>query len=229
MNESALEPLPLKSLSGKKPEPPFPFENIGTAANPDGQLPADRLRQLEEMLARNQEKTNEIEREAYDKAYIAGEKAGLELGRKRAEQLLVQMQEMLEKCEAELDNLRSSMFEAVVDISGALAEWLIDKITTEDKARLLEMAKKTASSMPDMTDMKIAVHPEDFAHIKTLLDESEDDAPPLIPDPGVKQGSVRIFNKAREALIDPIGAINNGVAHIKTELLANRKHATEHG
>jgi len=224
----ALEPLPLKSLPGKKPESPFPFENIGTAGNTDGHLPADRLRQLEEMLARNQEKTNEIEREAYDKAYIAGEKAGLELGRKRAEQILAQMQVMLEECEAELDDLRSSMCEAVVDISGALAEWLIDKITTEDTTRLLKMAKKTAAAIPDMTDMKIAVHPEDFARIKTLLTGSGDDALPLISDPGIKRGSIRIFNKTREALIDPIGAITDGVAHIKTELLVKKKHATEH-
>ncbi len=223
-----LEPLPLKTLSGKKREPAFPFENIGTAGNPDGQQPADRLRQLEEMLAKNQEKTNEIEREAYDKAYLAGEKAGLALGRKRAEQILAQMKQMLEECESGLDDIRNTMCEAVVDISGALTEWLIGEIGTDDKARLLKMAKKITGAMPDMTDMKIAVHPEDFARIKTLLDESGDGHPHLISDPGVKHGSIRVFNEEKEALIDPITAIADGITYIKTALLVRREHATDH-
>ncbi len=215
----SLKPLPVHTVEGRRSSP-FPFE--GATPVEDGHESADRLRQLEAMLARNQEKAAEIEREAYDKAYAAGEKAGLALGQKRAEQILERMQGLLDACAPEFEAVRLAMCEAVVDIGGALAAWLIGDITEAERNRLLDMAKKTAQAMPGMIDMKIAVHPDDYTRMEKLLGETGEERK-LIADASVRPGAIRLFSKSRDVLVDPIAAIADGVAHIKSGLLNNAR------
>ncbi|MES0371706.1 MAG: hypothetical protein ABUK11_05450, partial [Mariprofundaceae bacterium] len=97
---SRLEPLPFEKIEGTATPvaaSPFPALKSGLP-NPIGVSAADivggtaagaevqRMDQLEKMLQEAQGRTETVEREAYDKAYNAGEKAGLVLGGKRAEQ-----------------------------------------------------------------------------------------------------------------------------------------------
>ena len=210
-----MEPLALKSFSREKEITPFPYSEL--AAKLVETKEPDRLRQLEKMLSENKERSAELEREAYDKAYAAGEKSGLALGSKRAEQIMLEMQKMLDASEAQMAEIHQTMSDAVVDIGGALCEWLVGEITESERGRLLEMAKKTAHSLPEMGAMTLAVHPDDFAQFEKLLAESEMQSP-LIADANVARGCIRIFSKAQDVLIDPSTSIAEGLAYIKAEL-----------
>jgi flagellar biosynthesis/type III secretory pathway protein FliH len=218
MLNQPLEPLALKSFAREKEVTPFPYSEL--AAKLVETKEPDRLRQLEEMLSENKERSAELEREAYDKAYAAGEKSGLALGEKRAEQILLQMQQMLDASESQMGEIHRAMSEAVVDISGALCEWLIGEITENERGRLLEMAKKTAHTLPEMGPMTLAVNPDDFAQFEKLLAESKMKSP-LIADANVARGCIRIFSKAQDVLIDPSTSIAEGLAYIKAELLSD--------
>jgi len=89
MTTPLLEPLALQAID-RKDRRIFPYDDfsrqvedntqqINTVAKPE----PDRMQQLEKMLAEKHDSQAAIERDAYDKAYAAGEKAGLALGRKR--------------------------------------------------------------------------------------------------------------------------------------------------
>jgi len=218
MVNQPLKPLDHKSFSREQRGTPFPYSEL--AAQLVEAKEPDRLHQLEKMLSENKERSAEMEREAYDKAYAAGEKSGLALGSKRAEQILLQMQQILDASESQMGEIHQTMSEAIVDISGALCEWLIGEITDSERNRLLEMAKKTAHGLPEMGRMTLAVHPDDFAQFEKLLAESEMDSP-LIADANVARSCIRIFNKTQDVLIDPSTSIAEGVAYIKAELLSD--------
>ncbi len=213
--DTHLNPLHLKPIQKTKSSLPFPYSEF-TRQKPEKKEP-DRLRQLEQMLSGNQERAVEKEREAYDKAYAAGEKAGLALGNKRAEQILDQMQQILDAAKSQLDEIRRSACESIMDISGAVSTWLIGEITEDERGRLLEMAKKTANELPEMSDMKIAVHPDVFVQVEKLLDGS-DFQHPMIADSRVKPECIRIFNKTQDVLIDPATSVAEGIAYIKAGL-----------
>ena len=134
---SRLTPLPIEILEGvSKPMSKSPFPVFGaTAPSMLGVTAADvtgaevqRMDQLEKMLQDAQGRAEVVEREAYDKAYAAGEKAGLALGEKRAEQIVEAMEECLKRAENEAALMRQSCVDAVVDISQLVVEQLVGEL-----------------------------------------------------------------------------------------------------
>lgn len=228
-----LEPLPTKLFDGElddshqfRDKSPFPYRNFSPllqqeepAPGVEPELQVDRLEQLEKMLAEKHAFDANMEREAYDKAYMSGEKAGLALGQKRAEQILEKMQQLQEQTQRQLDEIRNSMCEAVLDISGALTQWLVGEMTAEDRSRLLAMAEKAARSLPVAEKMVMVVHPGDFSQFEKLLVES-DFHPKLLIDNTVTPGSIRIANEEQDILIDPSASIAEAVAQLKKDILA---------
>ncbi len=216
------EALPVKVVEGSPNPDLFPYQTIGAEAQPEDERPgqADRLRLLEERLAKHQERATQIEQEAHEEAYAAGEKAGLELGGRRAEQILDRMRNILDDSGEQLDEIREHAYGAIVDISGAIAEWLVGEITGDDRVRLLQMARKAADEFPETEHLKIALHPDDLAHIKKLPADSGD-ATPLVSDASMAPGSVRIFSRSRDTLFDPRACINDFIKRFKDELQVN--------
>ena len=222
-----LDPLDLKLVAAPeaKEKMPFPYGDFAprqpesAASTSPKPTVTSRLVQLEEMLAEKHSFDANLERESYDKAYLSGEKAGLDLGQKRAEQILEKMQHMQEQTQQQLDEIRNTMCEAVIDISGALAEWLVGEITAEDRARLLSMAEKAARSFPETDKMVMLVHQDDFSQFEKLLSES-DFKPHLLTDNSVSPGCMRIASKVQDTLIDPNVAIAEALAKLKIDLLS---------
>lgn len=237
MSAFQLEPLSLKVLPDTPVTHESPFHELSMPeAMPPQQNsgPADRVHELERMLADTQGKAAAIEQAAYDKAYAAGEKAGMALGQKRAEQILERMQQMQHEAGQQFADIRHLAGETIVDMAAQLSAWLIGELTSEDHSRLLALAEKTAQGLPQPEEVQIAVSPEDYADFEKLMEDSEH-AFPLIADEGVPAGKVRVFNRSRDVLVDPHAALADAVAGLKTELLqehAGRDHTqgmTEEG
>lgn len=200
---------------------PFPYRDFSTCLPEEIPEPSgtSRLKQLETMLAEKHAFDAHLEREAYDKAYLSGEKAGLALGQKRAEQILEKIQRLQEQTQLQLDEIKNTMCEAIIDISGALAEWLVGSITADERMRLLDMAKKAAQILPDTDGIVLIVHPDDFSQFEKLLAES-DFEPHLLTDNSVRQGCMRIANEAQDILVDPCESIAEAVAQLKKDILS---------
>jgi len=215
MPENKLEPLPTKKLYREKKTAPFPYREFSRPVPPVQEK--DHLRQLEQMLSEKQERVAIVEREAHDKAYAIGEKAGMALGGKRAEQILAQMQQLLDESKNQLETIQRAANEAIVEMSGAITEWIIGKITAEEMDRLYAMAEKAAHLLPGTEELTFAVHPDDFAQFEKLLTDSKNSAP-LLFDPNLSPGSIRIFNKNQDMLLDPVAAVAKAVTQLKVEL-----------
>jgi flagellar biosynthesis/type III secretory pathway protein FliH len=158
-----------------------------------------------------------VEREAYDKAYAAGEKAGLALGEKRAEQIIEAMENCLKQAEYEASRMRQSCVDAVVDIAQLVVEQLMGEILEQQKDALFKAAKRAAGQLPDATTLKLAVHPDDMQSFERLLQEERPDWR-LYVDPAIAQGTCRLVSQHQDALIDPVGAVADSIQHIRMTL-----------
>jgi len=219
MQKFQLEPLKLKTLPIEAPASPFPFSELGVPISRLASGTTDRVNELERMLAEAQDRMAVLEREAYDKAYATGERAGMELGRKRAEQILAAMQQALTQTSEQLDDIHRHMSEAVVDIAGSLTEWLVGNLVTEDHTRLLAMAERMSAALPTVSAPRLAVHPDDLEKFERLM-EGSNSPWSLLSDIALTPGTIRIFNKEQDILIDPHAMIADAVAQLKKELLA---------
>ncbi len=225
MLNHSLDPLTLKLVTRTQEKVPFPYGDFAshqpekTSGKVSELSATGRLQQLETMLAEKHSFDVNLEREAYDKAYLSGEKAGLALGQKRAEQILEKIQQLQEQTQQQLDEIINTMGEAVIDISGILAEWLVGDITTDDRARLLTMAESAVRSFPEIDKMVMVLHKDDFSQFEKLLSKS-DFKPHLVTDNSVKPGCIRIASEVQDILIDPRVPIAEAVAQLKKDLLS---------
>jgi flagellar biosynthesis/type III secretory pathway protein FliH len=219
MYKLQLQPLELRTMAHDAGQPAFPFTILDApVAAPVPQAP-DRVSELEQMLAEAQDRMAVLEREAYDKAYAAGEKAGMELGRKRAEQILERMEAVLAQAGTQLDGMYRDISESIVDIAGFLAEWLVGDIVEAERTRLLSMAEQVSHTMPAASKLGLAVHPDDLGKFEKILGEAGH-AWSLLADAALAPGTTRLFTNDQDILLDPKAAIADAIDRLKKELLA---------
>jgi len=231
MSSFQLEPLSLKELPDSIGARDFPFDELSMPASSVSETPAaprNRIQELERMLADTQGKAAAIEQEAYDKAYAAGEKAGMALGQKRAEQILERLQAVVNETEQQMTEIRHASGEAVIDMAAQLSAWLIGELSKEDHSRLLALAENTAHGLPQPEAVKIAVSPMDFADFEKLMEEGEHPYP-LIAEDSVPDGKVRVFNQSQDILVDPYAALADAVGSLKSALLTSHDQQDDGG
>jgi len=194
----------------------FPYTSID--ASPIGPSNSDRMQQLEGMLKEVQGRAEIIEKEAYDKAYLAGEKAGIVLGRKRGEQILESLQEILQEAETSLTHIQQSFAEAALDVAKHIAENIVAETLDTDPSQLLKIAQQAAAQLPDSSGLRIAVSTDDFSSFKRLLEE-ENSMINLHCDNTVTNGTCRVISKQQDILIDPISAVDAYLNSLRPALL----------
>lgn len=228
---STLTPLsfPQGKNTSDHPTNGFPYPSISGARHQAGQ-PAvnsvNRMQQLETMLKEVQGRAEIIEKEAYDQAYLAGEKAGMALGKKRGEQILNTLQDSLQGAEGLLVEIQGSFAEAAMDVAGFIAKKIIADAVQEDKSRLWQIAKQAAEQLPNATDLRIAVSPDDFFTFNRLLEE-EGNVTLLSSDAAVKSGTCRIISTQQDMLIDPVAAVESYLNQLRPTLLHASSHDTQ--
>ncbi len=225
MYKLQLEPLELKTLPHDAGQSVFPFTDLDPPVPAPMPSTPDRVSELEQMLAEAQDRMAVLEREAYDKAYAAGEKAGMELGRKRAEQILERMETVLAEAGTQLDGMYRGISESIVDVAGFLAEWLVGDIVDTERTRLLSMAERVSHTMPTTSKLGLAVHPDDLGKFEKILDD-QDHAWSLLADAALTPGTIRLFTKDQDILLDPKATIADAVDRLKQEMLAPDASAT---
>jgi len=219
---SALIPLsfPEAKNTSDQQASQFPYAPIGDASNPQQMEAgsAHRMQQLEAMLKEVQGRAEIVEKEAYDKAYLAGEKAGMALGKRRGEQILAALQESLEDTGSSLQAIHASFADAAMDVAGFIAKQIIADAMQDDNARLWRIAKQASEQLPDATALTIAVSPDDFSSFKRLLEES-DSLTILNSDPAVQNGTCRIVSSQQDILVDPLAAVDAWLDRLGPDLL----------
>ncbi|MDX8392648.1 MAG: FliH/SctL family protein [Mariprofundaceae bacterium] len=221
MHSSVLSPLPLKYIEGKVVDSPLP--DLDQQQQKTG-LGNDRMRQLEKMLNAAQGRAEVLERETYDKAYQAGEQAGMDLGRKRAEQMLETMQSLVKQCESNAQQWQDQADQAIMDIAESVIRHTIDTVLDEHPEHLKRMVEQAASFLPQHKSMNLAVSIQDIGLFERLLG----DTPTLLSaDDNIEPGTCRIMACDHDVLVDPQAAISECMQHIRARLLQSDSQQME--
>jgi flagellar assembly protein FliH len=121
--------------------------------------------QAEAILQAAQLKAAEIEKEAYERGFSEGEKAGKEVGEKMVEALLKQYSQTLE----ELANLRKQIFTAsereVIRLSLEIARKVVKREVTIDEEVIMALVKVALNRLGDESVMTVRVNPRDYQSI----------------------------------------------------------------
>jgi len=224
---SRLTPLQIETVEGeKKSAAASPFPVLGGGISPQAgsiapmgtvSSEAAQVNQLEQMLRDAQGRAESVEREAYDKAYAAGEKAGLALGKKRAEQIVESMEVSLRQVESESSHLRRNCVDAVVEIAQVVVEQLMGEVISNQKGAIFQAATRAAEQLPEISELKLAVHPDDYQTFERLVQDERPDWR-LYIDANVAQGTCRLVSKHQDALIDPVRAVAESIQQIRIAL-----------
>jgi len=211
-------PQAADSVTEKKSSFPFAPQPAQTAQPAPALDSSARMKQLEQMLQEAQGRAEIVEKEAYDNAYLAGEKAGMALGKKRAEQILESVQETLQNAGSSLAGIQHAFADAAIDIAKHIAEQIVGSAIEQNDNKLLDIAQQAAAQLPDTSQLKIAVSPDDFASFKRLLEESKS-LETLTVDNTVSSGTCRIVSAQQDILIDPVAAVSGYLEQLSPVML----------
>lgn len=217
---SSLTPIvfPEDHSASNKTRSSFPFTSIDAEPNSQTNINTNRMQQLESMLKEVQGRAEIVEKEAYDKAYLAGEKAGMVLGQKRGEQILESLQETLQEAESSLDAIQHSFAEAALDVAQHVAEAIVANIIKTDPTSLLDIAQQAAAQLPNHSGLRIAISPDDYSNFKRLIEE-EKSMLSLKRDATVESGTCRIITDHQDILINPVAAVETYLSKLRPSLL----------
>jgi len=217
---SELKPLIFPADAGLPRHQPsvFPFAAATQAQQNPNNLVENRMQQLEQMLQEAQGRAEIVEKEAYDKAYLAGEKAGMALGRKRGEQILEALQTSLKGAESDIAAIRVSFADAAMDVARHIAEQIIGRSLAQSDDTLFEIARKAAAQLPDTSNLHIAVSASDYTSFKRMLDD-DISTMALSSDASVIPGTCRIISANQDILIDPVAAVAGYLSQLQPLLL----------
>ncbi len=128
-------------------------------SEPEARRTADR------MLQQAQERSLTVEREAYEKGFAQGEKAGMELANKKAEALLQRYQSSL----AEFGRLRGDILlrieKDVVRLAVAIAKKIVHREVHADPEIILTMTRIALTRIGEKSMVTIHLNPADFKFV----------------------------------------------------------------
>lgn len=163
-------------------------------------------------------KTNPIEdrnleeelRVAFEQAYAQGEKAGFEVGMKKAEVLINRFNTYLEKLEDFKNELLKRIEKASYELAFILAEAIVLKECDLDKECVLRMVKKAMDLLNERSKVVIRVRKDDAVYIKEVLPQLEVIADERMVEPG-------FYIESEFGIID--GSLKTQLEELKREIL----------
>lgn len=222
----ALAPLPItedKALHQAAPSSPYPVlgEPSPARAEMSSQvLPAEeqRMQELERMLQEAQGRAEVMEREAYDKAYATGEKAGMALGAKRAEQSIEHLDRLLQQAEEQVRNLSNACNDTVLDIAQKVIEHVLGELGEKRYEMMLVAVQRAALQMPSVSDLLLLVNSDDLAVFERLIKEDSIGMWRLRTQADVPPGCCRLISQQQDIQVDPEQAVRTTLEQLRMRL-----------
>jgi len=217
MSSTKLQPLSPPGVDAPRHRYSSPFGELGPGKKPLAEK-TDRMQELEKMLVEVQDKAAEEEQKAYAKAYENGEKAGLSLGEKRAEQILETLQMLSDQAALQLRRLQNDSASLIIEIAEDIAKKIVGETLQSHPEIIRVIINEAMARLPSADMSSIAVHPDDFELFQKLLGDIKQDAL-LTCDRSISPGCCRIICREQDILISPNAAIEICMALLHTKLL----------
>ena len=153
--------------------------------------------EIELMLRQARMKASEIEKEAYEKGFSEGERAGRETGEKMVEAVLKQYTQTLEELKGLRHNLLTGSEREVVRLSLEVAKKVVKREVCVDEELILALVKVALSRLADQSLMTVRVNPKDcqsILHFRVSPGhrDSWHDGIKLVEDPLITRGGCLI-------------------------------------
>jgi flagellar assembly protein FliH len=187
------QPVPLPAAAASAPA------NVSAVPAQDGDVPKPRTAEQQAELVVRQAKMEaaEIEKQAYERGFIEGQKAGKEVGEKTLEALLKQYAKRLE----ELNDLRKEIFATsereVLRLALEIARKVIRREVSVDEELILTLVKVALNRLAEQTVMTVRVNPKDYQSIQRYQaayspTSSLNEGVKLMEDPSISRGGCLI-------------------------------------
>ena len=153
--------------------------------------------EIELMLRQARMKAAEIEKEAYEKGFSEGERAGRETGEKMVEAVLKQYTQTLEELKGLRRSLLTGSEREVVRLSLEVAKKVVKREVCVDEELILALVRVALSRLADQSVMTVRVHPKDCQSILHFREspghrDSWHDGIKLVEDPLITRGGCLI-------------------------------------
>lgn len=177
-------------------------EDIKSASKEDidDEYSLNLKKELEEKFA----KLEELERQAYERGYEAGEKAGFDMGIKKAEVVINQIENLLE----ELINLKERYIheskKKILALSIAIAKKIIEKEIDENQEIMFNILNNAIKKIQRQEKLIITINPSMQAIIEGFRKDIREICPKVVIeiDPNVSKNFVKVESETEEIVID---------------------------
>ena len=119
----------------------------------------------------SEQKMSKIEREAYEKGFEQGQKDGVALGEKKAQETWKKMMALLEELKVLKGKIFEETEEEIIRLSVALAQKIIKKEVTLDPDTLKKSVDHAVKFLKDKSFVRILLNPDDMKMIEPYLSE----------------------------------------------------------
>ncbi|MCS7281695.1 MAG: FliH/SctL family protein [Desulfobacterota bacterium] len=175
-DSSSPKPLSLKNLeedsSLKEPERFYPFFE-GRPEEVKIQIEKDETQNIEEEI-----------RKTFEEAYRQGEKAGYEMGMKKAEAVIKRFNSYLSGFEEFKKEMTKKAERLAFEIAFAVAEAIVLKECSVDKSSVLNMIKKALELCEKKSEVVLKVRTDDYNYIISSISGIRVEPDETLKEPG---------------------------------------------
>ena len=142
----------------------FDFSPSRTPSDPKNKI-EQLLKEVDEReryIKQITDKTHSLEKEAYERGFAQGEKAGMELGEKRFDSMIKSFNEALEGMRKLKEELYQKSEEEMVELVLAIARRIIQRDASTDKKIILSMIKSALNFVADQEETRVRLNPSDL-------------------------------------------------------------------
>ncbi len=122
----------------------------------------------EKIVERAKRKAADIEKEAYEKGFAQGEKDGLEMGTKKNEKALENIDEILKNLIDAGRNIVKKHEEEILQLIDRIARKVVDSTVSINSGAVRETILKALMLAIDPSEITVRVSPDDFDYVKEI-------------------------------------------------------------
>jgi len=122
----------------------------------------------EDATSEAQRNVSLIEQDAYEKGFIQGEKDGFELGEKKANKVIENIEKLFDEMSSLKQEILKQHEKEILDLTFAIAEKIVHHLTKFDEGGVKEAVFNALNLAIEKSKIVLNVNPEDYDYIEEL-------------------------------------------------------------
>ncbi|MBF0281265.1 MAG: hypothetical protein HQM07_01660 [Zetaproteobacteria bacterium] len=167
----------------------------------------------------SEEYLRQLESEAQDRGYMAGEQAGMKIAQERGMQTIQEMEILIAAMRRDFDTMQQQWATVTIDIAEAMARKALGTLTDVQHLAMISQVKSSAM-ISENSHWVLAVPSEALQHIERLMENVVDPFKLIVADSKLHAGSVCLKAKEGDVLLNPCEEIHRAAMALKQSIAA---------